>query len=160
MRRTAFFFLILFAAWAGFHVSEASQQWSRTKPEVNLSHIFSGVINTRGKPTGFHSRPGGENPSSARVVTILSQPNRQGVYSARVEIYDSRDRVWKKKFSTFFPDSMEREEVISAILNAYRHRVTSRKQPWSGPSGHGFQIQGYLNRRGNINTAFPVYQKN
>jgi hypothetical protein len=37
----------------------ASQQWSNTRPEINLGHIFEGAINSRGNPTGFLSRPGG-----------------------------------------------------------------------------------------------------
>jgi len=135
----------------------ARQQWSHTRPEINLTHIFTGEINARGKPVGFHSRPGGRDPAHARLKKILGPPDSSGVYTALVEIYDPREHRWKQKFSTFFPDSMSRKEVIKAILHAWRHRETNRSQPWRGPSGKGFQIQGYTNRRGNINTAFPVY---
>ena len=137
----------------------AGSRWSATRPQINLVHIFEGEINRRHKPTGFHARPHGRDPHNARVVKIMSPPNKAGVYTARVEIRDPKNGRWKKKFSSFFPDSMEKKEVIAAILYAYRHRETGKGNPWRGPSGHGFPIQGYLSRRGGINTAFPIYIK-
>lgn len=139
--------------------SSGSAQWSTTSPEINLGHIFEGAINSRGKPTGFHSRPGGEDPSHARLKKILSRNGKGGVYTAKVEIYDPHDKRWKEKFSTLFPDSMSREQVVTTILHAWNHRKTGKKNKWEGPSGKGFPVQGYLNRRGNINTAYPVYLK-
>ena len=136
-----------------------TQQWSQTSPEINLGHIFEGAINSQGRPTGFHSRPGGKDPRYARLNKLLSPPNNSGVYTARVEIYDPQDRRWKEKFSTLFPDSMTRHQVIQAVLHAWKHRSTGNKTKWEGPSGKGFTIQGYLNRRSNINTAYPIYTK-
>jgi hypothetical protein len=136
------------------------QQWSRTSPEINLSHIFEGAINSRGKPTGFHSRPGGRDPRHARLKKIKAGPNRRGVYTAKVEIYDPQSGRWKEKFSTFFPNTMNRQQVIEAVLHAWKQRKKSRGNKWEGPSGRGFTIQGYLNRRGNINTAYPLYRAN
>jgi len=137
----------------------ARSKWSRTKPKINLTHIFEGEINRKGRPVGFHSRPGGRDPKTAKVVKIISPPNRVGVYTAKVKIWDRKEHKWKSKFSSFFPDKMSRKEVIKAILHAYKHRVHPKRQPWLGPSGKGFMIQGYLNRKGNINTAFPIYVK-
>jgi len=136
------------------------QQWSKTSPEINLSHIFEGAINSRGRPTGFHSRPDGNDPRYARLIKIKARANRSGVYTAKVEVYDRKERRWKSKFSSLFPDSMSRRQVVQAILYAWKHRTTGKKTKWEGPSGKGFPIQGYLNRRGNINTAYPVYLKN
>ncbi len=133
--------------------------WSRTRPEINLTHVFFGEINRKGKPVGFHSRPGGHDPASARVVRIRSGPNRAGVYTAEVEIRDPRSGEWKRKFSSIFPDRMNQRQVIDAILHAYNNRKKGRDTPWEGPSGEGFRIQGYVSRKGGINTAFPVYQR-
>ena len=134
-------------------------RWSKTTPEINLVHIFAGEINRRGRPTGFHSRPGGKDPATARVLAIKAQPNQSGVYTARVEIFDKREKRWKEKFSTMFPDSMSRQQVIDTILYAWKHRKKGKKPRWEGPSGKGFLIQGYTNRRGNINTAYPLYKR-
>jgi hypothetical protein len=143
---------------SGSHAPADYAQWSSTKPEINLWHVFEGEINRSGKPVGFHSRPGGRDPANARVADIRDRPNRLGVYTATIEIRDGD--TWKSKFSSFFPDELSREEVIEAVLNAYRESDNPRAQPFEGPSGLGFRIQGYTSNRGGINTAFPVFVRN
>jgi len=132
-----------------------TKQWSSTSPEINLWHIFDGEINRSNKPTGYHSRPGGIDTANARLVSVRDKPNRAGVYTANIEVRDGDQ--WKAKFSSFFPDSMSQQDVIDAILHAYSK--SNKQQKWEGPSGLGFNIQGYENNRGNINTAFPVYRR-
>lgn len=133
------------------------RQWSKTEPAINATHIFLGEINRRGKPTGFHAKINGNIHKDAKIVRIQSKPNRQGVYTARVAVRDPYNDEWKEKFSSMFPDKMEVKEVIAAILHAYRNRKNGEKQPWRGPSGQGFPIEGYTLRDGRINTAYPVY---
>ncbi len=149
----------LLAVSSPLHARSGHQQWSSTSPEINLGHIFEGAINRRGKPTGFHSRPAGKDPQHARLVKLLSPANQSGVYTARVAIYDAREQRWKEKFSTLFPDSFSRQQVIETVLYAWQHRRTGQSNKWEGPSGKGFTVQGYLNNRGNINTAYPVFVK-
>ena len=132
--------------------------WSDTDPNINLSHVFHGEINGSGKPTGFHSRPGGVDPDGARIKRLRDQPNRLGVYTAQVEIRDGGQ--WKEKFSSLFPDDLDAPDVVDAVLHAYRNADNPRAQPWEGPSGLGFRIQGYTSSRGGINTAFPVFVRN
>ncbi len=135
-------------------------RWSTTEPNVNLHHVFLGETNRQSEPVGFHARPGGEDPPTARLVRVRDAPNRHGVYTAQIEIYDAEDERWEGKFSSFFPDAMSRDEVLDAILNAYRESPNPRAQPFDGPSGLGFRIQGYTSSRGGINTAFPLYTRN
>lgn len=135
-----------------------TKQWSSTNPEINLWHVFEGEINRKGKPTGYHSRPGGVDAANARIVSIKDRPNRAGVYTANIEVRDGGQ--WKSKFSSFFPDNMSQEEVIDAIVSAYNSSNDKNKQPWQGPSGLGFNIQGYTTSKGGINTAFPVFRSN
>ena len=132
--------------------------WSDTNPQINLWHVFEGEINRKGKPVGFHSRPGGNDPDNARLVSVKSKPNRAGVYTASIEIRDGSQ--WKEKFSSFFPDTLSRQQVIDIILHAYKNSKNPKKQPWTGPSGAGYSVQGYTSSRGGINTAFPVFVKN
>jgi len=134
----------------------STEKWSSTNPEINLWHVFDGEINRSGKPTGYHSRPGGVDATNARLVSIKDQPNRAGVYTANIEVKDGDQ--WKSKFSSFFPDSMSQQEVIDAILHAFSK--SNKQQKWEGPSGLGFTIQGYTTNKGGINTAFPVYRRN
>lgn len=134
------------------------QKWSDTSPNINLLHIFEGEINRRGKPTGFHSRPNGQDPANARVTSVKDQPNRHGVYTANIEVRDGDQ--WKSKFSSFFPDDLSRDEVIDVILNAYNNSSNPNAQPWEGPSGAGYRVQGYTSNQGGINTAFPIFTRN
>ncbi len=136
----------------------SGQKWSDTAPNVNLLHVFEGEINRSGKPTGFHSRPGGQDPANARLVSVRDAPNRFGVYTATIEVKDGGQ--WKSKFSSFFPDSLSRDEVLSVILHAYNNSNNQNAQPWEGPSGQGYRVQGYTTNRGGINTAFPIYTRN
>jgi hypothetical protein len=133
-------------------------EWSDTRPAVNLEHIFEGQVNRRGKPVGFHSRPGGKDPSGARVVRIVEGPNRTGVYVADVEIRNDSGR-WLRKRSTFYPDRLSREEVVAAVLHAWSHREKGRNNPFRGPSGEGFEIEGRPLDGGDINTAYPIFDQ-
>jgi hypothetical protein len=134
-----------------------AEEWSRTSPAVNLSHIFEGKINKRGKPVGFHSRPGGKDPRNARLVRVVDRPNRAGVYTAEVEIRSGGG--WLAKRSTFYPDRLDRALVVQAILNAYQHRERGGGEKFRGPSGKGFTIEGYY-QNGRINTAYPIFIRN
>lgn len=141
-----------------------ASRWSPTRPAVNETHLFEGEVNRRGKPVGFHSRPGGRDPRGARVVRVVDGPNRAGVYVAEVEIRDPESGRWLRKRSTLYPDSMRREQVIGAVLNAWEHRTTGDAERFRGPSGRGFTIEGYLlpdgdDHRVRINTAWPVFRE-
>lgn len=164
MKRTGLACLILLLALAVLlpAVGSARPQPRRqpslsdTRPPVNLTHIFEGEINRKGRPVGFHSRPGGKNPARARLVRVLDGPDRTGVYTAAVEIR-TQDGRWLEKRSTFYPDRMKRHEVVTAIVNAYRHRTTGKSEKFRGPSGLGFTIEGWY-QQGRINTAYPIFQ--
>lgn len=140
---------------AGRTSDENYEKWSKTTPNINQWHIFKGEINRSGKPVGFHSRPGGTDPANARLRSIRDKPNRAGVYTASIEIRDNQQ--WKEKFSSFFPDALSRNDVLNAVLHAYKNSNDPKAQPFEGPSGLGFAIQGYTSGRGGINTAFPIY---
>ncbi len=130
-----------------------SRVWSDTKPAINLTHIFAGEINRRGRPVGFHARPGGLDPRGSGIARILDKPNRLGVYTARVWI-GSRGR---SKFSTFFPDRLTRAQVLAAVLAAF-HQGRRSGETFRGPSGLGFTVEGYY-QHGRIQTAYPIYAR-
>ena len=128
-----------------------TRAWSDTQPAINLTHIFAGEINRRGRAVGFHARPGGIDPAGSGVVRVVDRPNRFGVYTAVVWI----GRRGRTKFSTLYPDRLTRLLVIQAILAAFR-RGQRRGERFRGPSGHGFTIEGYF-QNGRISTAYPIY---
>ena len=159
MRRLTLLLILLLSLtaallpWAA--AARPGPELSATSPPINVTHIFEGEINRKGRPVGFHSRPGGRNPANARVVRIMDGPNRQGIYVAEVEIRDGSGR-WLKKTSTFYPDRMSRADVTAAILQAFKGR-TGKGEKFRGPSGRGFTIEGYF-QNGRINTAWPIFQ--
>jgi len=138
-------------------IPPTGEEWSDTEPAINLEHVFEGQINRRGKPVGFHSRPGGTDPAGARLVRRVSGPNALGVYIAEVEIRNGSR--WLKKTSTFYPDKLSRDEVVAAILHAWEERREMGDGKFQGPSGTGFTIQGYTLDDGGINTAHPIYKR-
>jgi hypothetical protein len=161
-RATAAVFLLILlglSSLPGEGRSRSEARWSRTSPPVNETHIFQGEINRRGKPVGFHARPGGRDPQGARVVRIVDGPDRRGVYVAEIEIRNGEGR-WLRKRSTFYPDSMDRAAVIQAVLHAWRGRTTGDSDKFRGPSGRGFTIEGWTLDDGRINTAWPIYSGN
>jgi hypothetical protein len=147
---------IVLLTGGGAFARSTREDWSRTSPPVNLTHIFEGQINKRGKPVGFHSRPGGRDPENARVVRVVDRPNQVGVYTAEVEIRSGTR--WLEKRSTFYPDRMDRAAVVQAILNAFNNRTSGKSEKFRGPSGRGFTIEGYY-QNGRINTAYPIFAR-
>ena len=142
-------------------IPSSDEEWSDTEPAINLEHVFEGQVNRRGKPIGFHSRPGGRDPAGARVVRRVSGPNALGVYIAEVEIRNGSGR-WLKKTSTLYPDKLSRDEVVAAILHAWEERRDMGGGKFQGPSGTGFTIEGYTlddGGIGGINTAYPLYKR-
>lgn len=143
-------------------------EWSRTNPSINLTHVFEGEINKRGKPVGFHVRMNGQDPAHARLIKRLSGPNTLGIYTGRAKIQDRRSGEWKaKSFSSFFPDGLTRTQITDYILVAFKDARPDKRGKWRGKSGAGFQIEGWLCPKGGtktcphgaINTAYPLYQK-
>ncbi|MEM6455433.1 MAG: EndoU domain-containing protein [Acidobacteriota bacterium] len=142
----------------------APRGWSATDPPIDLTHVFQGEVNRRSKVVGWHARPGGAAPEGARIVRISAGPNRLGVYTADIELYDAEDGRWEPKFSTFFPDDHSVDDVVDAILTAYRDARASNRIDddggFEGDSGRGYAVRGYLDRRGDrIRTAFPRYRR-
>ncbi len=134
------------------------KHWTKTQPPINFGHIFNGEINRSGRPVGFHARPAGKDPRHARVVRRLDGPNQKGVYTARVAIREPSSDRWLEKNSSIFPDKMSREDVIKAVLHAFRKGKTDDRGKFRGPSGLGFTIEGWTLRDGKINTAYPIYR--
>ncbi|WP_119166180.1 EndoU domain-containing protein [Algihabitans albus] len=133
--------------------------WSVSEPPVNLTHVFCGEINRRGRPVGFHARPNGDDPPNARLIEVLDGPNALGVYTAEVAVRRPATgwQTADEKFSSFFPDSMTPQQILDAILTAF-HEARDGEGKWRGDPGFGFLIEGWLLPDGRrINTAWPIY---
>jgi EndoU nuclease-like protein len=134
-----------------------ASEWSDTNPQINLTHIFDGEINRRGKPVGFHVRLSNRNPPLSRLKEIISGPNRYGVYTGIVEIFDKKNSAWEEKFSSFFPASLTKSEIINLIIKTWQKGKVTGQSKWGAMSSLDFVIEGYTTSRGGIITAYPIY---
>ena len=128
-------------------------------PPINAEHIFHGEINRRSMAVGFHHAASMGSESYARITSMVSPPNAQGVFVANVEVFDRISGVWiaKRSPSSFFPDSWSRTQVMAEIKSAYGNQTVQRGNYFQGTSTSGVEIGGYLDSSGKINTAFPIY---
>jgi hypothetical protein len=147
--------------------------WSATSPPINQQHVFCGEWNSRkSRPAGFHSRPAGENPTTIGTLTVTQQPNPKGLYGVRWSYAGHPDR---RKFSTMFPDTCSRDQVLRSIGYAVKHpgACPAGAPPWAkcGPNkppqngrdyceasdGSIFAIAfATLKDSDKVNTAFPI----
>lgn len=156
-------------------VSCPGQGWTDKPPRINKEHVFCGEIRDH-KAKGFHSRPGGQNPATVVKVTITQPANAIGVYGGRATL--KIDGETAEKFSTMYPDSCSMDQVLKSVQYASQNQVTcpSFAPGWSrcgynrpassqsaeycaGTHRQRFYISmGFLDN-GDINTAFPLYEK-
>ena len=133
--------------------------WSNTSPQINETHIFCGEINSRWKPTWFHSKINWKIPKTVQIIK-QEKANRFGVYNAKIKIYDIKNKYFKNKFSSIFPEKLSKQEVEKAILNAWKHKKYYKHSKFVWPSGLWFDISGYTYKwKNKINTAYPIYKK-
>ena len=137
--------------------SGLAAKWTTSDPPINLLHIDYGEINGRGEAVGYHHRPNGVDPPGARVQRIVQAPDAGGIYRARVALRDPATGAWveKKAPSTFFPDAMSDDQVIQAVLAAFRDGRRRGDGQFIGASGRGFSIEGW-SQNGRINAAYPL----
>ncbi|MBP1863484.1 hypothetical protein BD780_000807 [Clostridium tetanomorphum] len=114
-----------------------------------LEHIFHGNINGKGLPSGYHK------PSIMSKATIsnISSSDKFGVYKGMVEMNG------KTKFSTFFPDSWNRVNIINSIKEVHEGIQFNKAGWYTGKTSSGMPIKMWLNEKGLVDTAFPVYSK-
>lgn len=81
--------------------------------QVNQKHVFCGEL--KGYPKGFHSRPGGLNPSTVSNFAVQDRPNAAGIYTGK---WSHRNYPGRSKFSTMFPDSCSSAQILKSISHA------------------------------------------
>lgn len=116
-------------------------------PKIDADHIFEGEINARGKLVGFHH----VGKYTGRITKITRPPNKYGVYEAEFRAFGQTKRF------TFFPDKWSRQKVLDSIYEAYLNPVKKSRNARTGKTSDGLRIKMYLDREGNIATAFPLY---
>ncbi|MEO9061119.1 MAG: EndoU domain-containing protein [Nitrosospira sp.] len=143
--------------------------------QMNQQHVFCGEW-SGGRSKGFHSRPGGANPSTVKTFTVQDAPNSAGIYAGKWSYNNGSD---KTKFSSMFPDNCSVEQVLNSISHASTHPdgcpVGAPGWVKCGPnrpvSTTAEALSDYCSKEeaffpigfappegGRINTAFPIRQ--
>nr|WP_255309709.1 EndoU domain-containing protein [Brevibacillus sp. WF146] len=111
-----------------------------------MEHIFHGNISKKGV-SGYHH----QSMMSQATLSNINTPNQYGVYKDTVTING------KSEFSTFFPDSWNRTEVINAIKEVYSGVKINGKGWYQGKTSQGMEIKMWINENNQIETSFPLY---
>lgn len=90
-------------------------------------------------------------------ATLVEGPN--GIYKAKVFVKEGGNWIPKltnEGYSTFFPKSWGKNKILNEISNAYKNKKLVGGNEWKGFSSNGkIEIRLYLNKEGNIISAFP-----
>ncbi len=125
---------------------------------VDISHTIGADYNPKtGRVTGGHTVVNGD----VRVTEIVSGPDANGVYTARVEMR-APDGTWIEKTSnggvnTMFPKDWDAQRVQVEIDHAWNNRIPhpdGTQGKWEGTSISGVKMEGYESPRA---TAYPVH---
>ena len=126
-------------------------------PKFDFRHIIDGEITKNGKGSaGGHKV--GEN---VRVTGIIEKPDKNGVYQAKVEIYNPTKNIWQEKGAktTMFPDDWSIDKTKQEINGAWNSSdfeiIDPIKNIWQGTSPNGIKIKGFINNR---TLAYPLYK--
>lgn len=128
---------------------------------VDIAHTIGADYNPRTeKVTGGHTLLNND----VKVLEIVSPPDANGVYIAKVEM-KTPDGQWIEKTSnrgsnTMFPQSWDATRVEAEISSAWARRTPhpdGTPNKWIGTSSSGVAIEGYERPRA---TAYPVYRGN
>jgi len=123
------------------------------KNNRTLEHIFHGNLNKDGDAGGYHHV---SMMGEGEILRITKQPNKYGVYEAKVAV----NGVVKRPTSTFFPDAWDRTQVLNCINEAYQNAqfVKGSTNTYIGRSANGMKIQMFIDKStGRIISAFPIY---
>ena len=125
--------------------------------EAAIEHIFLGTVNEAGKASGYHYDGIEDSPGEIAEGT-RSDPDRYGVYTARVKV-NGIGKAGNRGYSTFYPDSYTPQQVIDAVNEAYENRILLSGSLYAGLSEEGIEIDMALDENEKIITAYPVKEE-
>jgi len=128
------------------------ENWSHNA----VNHIFLGEVKLNGNKVsshGFHYTQIRNNGNSI-ARKHLTRTNEKGVYRGNVSIRG----VKKNAFSTFFPREWSPQQTVNEINFAYANRQKVRNKI-IGVSNSGIRIKFNLNKRNQIISAYPEFEK-
>ena len=93
-------------------------------PQSTFIHIIDGVVDNNGYAVGYHHRQG----RNGNIVSVIQQPDTNGVYTAAVDVWDAPSGSWvpktapggggQRQENSMFPDSWSIQDVRDNITSA------------------------------------------
>jgi hypothetical protein len=145
-------------------VYEARGSEPRNEPTaIDERHIAYGNVNTskqtsERRATGHHLE---NSTESSRIVKgTRSSEDRNGVYTAHVEIRDSKSGLWvsKKEVSTFFPKHFSIADIRRAIGEAFANATPRSDGYWEGTTARGMRLKLGVDESRRVRTAYPIFE--
>lgn len=127
---------------------------------IDFNHILDGEINKRGKAVGGHYA----KSKNLKVVRYIGDVDKNGVFRAKIAIWDKNNNKWVNKQATtsFFPKEWSsqkiKQQVKFSLNNANEFNQSNLK--WQGKSESGIDIHGWYKQNGDVATAYPIYKNN
>jgi hypothetical protein len=135
----------------------AAKEASDILTERSRKHIFEGETRAeQGDSVGWHLESSGDKEKGTYILEGTRSPtDEHGVYEGNVMI----EGLKKKARSTFFPKDWTKEQVETAIREAYESRKPEvRSGSYRGETSTGMKVELRLVGKGTIQSAYPVYQ--
>lgn len=120
-----------------------------------LEYLFEGRLDDTARAIGYHYQSSWDTTGSI-IPGQEIRTGKFGVYHAEVQVAG----IQKSEGSSFFPDSMSRQDVIDAINEAYANRMPYPDgDGYLGVSDGGMKIMMYLKENGKIEAVYPLYEE-
>ena len=124
--------------------------------KFDWDHVLRGEIK-RGDAKGYHAESSADGSARIKPGAEISYHDN-GVYEAKVEIWNQNSKRWKDKFvkSSFFPADWSVARIKYEVIEAFKVRESSPEKllQWVGTSPSGIRIEGYA-----INGTITFYPK-
>ena len=119
-------------------------------------HVLRGEIK-RGDAKGYHAESSADGSARIKPGAEISYHDN-GVYEAKVQIWNANSRRWKDKAreSSFFPTDWSVARIKYEVIEAFKAKTLSANNPhqWFGTTPNGMVIEGYL--RDGVITFYPL----
>jgi len=118
-----------------------------------LEHIISGRI-TKNNVSGIHRY----EPRLHRILSVTQQPNKHGVWEAKISAYNSNRDEWipKTRPSTFFPTHWTNEKLVLKIQEAFKTKTYINKTKYIGITSCNIEVV-FILKDEKIISIYPLY---
>lgn len=100
------------------------------------------------------------NPRKIKILNMISNPNKLGIFKAEIEVLNERTNNWIKKESTttFFPNDWDTYRLIHECYFAFVNRKKISETEYIGITELGIKVLFLYSESGEFKTVYPIYE--